>query len=369
MTRMRLYAVGGLATLLGLYTIYWFIMAGQIKQELAAWVEDQAAEGTIVTYDGVKVSGFPLSLKATVQQPDIFVQEGDRQPHWHGEYLAAKTRPYSLRSIKIEFEGTQTITFLDEWGGELEPPQEIAMTFDGASMTMDLKLANGKIEQADVNLQELVVSTQETQTDQISLNPFPENMIVEQVHIHSQVSNAPPESTGSIAHDFTLLIENLATDRNPPNGFSNEVKRIEIDITRTSDEMVGFHNGSLKVERQKTASDAKDVAIRKARFEWDPIIIDLSGDLRAPPQRDFSGKALLAIKGHRDLIRVLTEEGELSSLAAVLSGALVGALEMMGTANEDGTIEIPLNIDDGDVKFLFLPLTDLDELREAAGRS
>ncbi len=369
MTKLRFLAVAGLAALLGFYTIYWFVMAAQIKQELAAWVEDQAQEGTVVTYDSVAVSGFPFSLTASVIEPDIFVKEGDREPHWHGERLTAKARPYSLREIDIEFEGEQTIWFLDELAGDLEPAQEVMMVFEGASMTMSLKLGNGKIELANIDLQELEVSSQKTQADQISFNPFPDNMIVEQVRIHSRVSQAPPEASGNFAHDFTLQIENLATDQDPPNGFSNEVKHIEIDITRTSDKMVGFHNGSLKVERQKTSSDAKDVAIRKARLEWEPIIIDLSGDLKAPPSHDFSGKALLAIKGHRDLIRVLTEEGEISSLAAVLSGALAGALEMLGTANEDGTIEIPLNIDDGEVKFLFLPLTDLDELRNAARQS
>jgi hypothetical protein len=354
-----------------LYTAYWFHMAGRIAEEIEGWVAEQAKDHTTVTYTSLNVTGYPFRLVATIKDPDIFVQGGNRRPHWRGQKLKAIAQAYSLNHVILDFIGPQSIEVEEDIGAMARPPSKQRYELEGTSIMMSLQLRRGRVLQADVHFEDLMVRVDEIGNYRpVRLTDLPRSFHVKEAQIHSRVrpSDDPeaPEEL-KVAHDFTVEVLGLTPDGSPPNGFENTIERAALNITRLTGEEVGFHNGSLRLSHEPIESNEQVLTVHEASIDWQPVEVGLSGKLHRPNAKKASGKIDLQIKGHRDLVRVLASEGEIGAPAALLSGALLGVIELVSQTSDDGTLNIPLKIKKGDVSFGFIPLTSIEEIEAAAG--
>jgi len=349
------------------YTAYWFYMADKIEQEIYAWVEDQAKDGTEVAFENLHVSGYPLRLVAAMDNPDIFVRDGDRRPHWHGAKLKAITPAFTLARIRIEFIGTQTVIIEEDVGPMARPPAIQQLTFDGSAIEMRLDLTRGRIANAEAEFNNLTIAIEEIGDYRpVHLKPLPQSITLAHAIIKSRVRAPHFDETGAIAHDYSVSITDITNDRGAPDGFAKKITWIGFDLTETGDEDIAFHNGSLKLDRHRPRSGDKAMVVRKAGIIWDPITLLASGHLKTPGGGKPDGAIDLEIAGYRQLLRVLADSGDISPLAAILTGALVGIVEVMSLVDDEGTLHVPLEVRRGNVSFSFLPLTSMEELREAA---
>lgn len=352
-----------LAVFVVIYIAYWFHMAGRIEQEIKAWAEDQAMEGTEVAYESLKVTGFPFRLVATLKEPDIFVRDGDRSPRWHGTELKAITPSYSFDHVILDFVGTQIIEVEEEMSPVGRPLSRQAYTIDGTSMMMSLRLNRGKILSADTVLKEIEVSVEEIGDYRPS--SFAGDMTqlrIAHAEIHSRVREPVDGEKGSIAHDLSFELLDIVSDRTPPDGFDETISRFVANYSRSGNKEIGFHNGSLRVNRDRSMEEEESLTIHELGIDWQPVTLSLTGELETAPTRDATGQLDLAVTGHKDLVRALHAQGEVSHLAALLAGALFGIVELVSETDESGVLHIPLKVKDGEVSFGFLPLFTLDEL-------
>jgi hypothetical protein len=354
--------------LVALYSAYWFHMAGEIKTEIHDWVAEQAKEGTEVSFENLKVSGYPLFFIASIDNPDIFVRDGDRRPHWQGERLQIRMYAFYLKHIAIHFRGTQTIVIEEDIGPMARPPAAQRLTFNGDSINLVLGLNNGRISLAKARFHNVTMDIEEIGDYRpIRLKDFPKSITVRLADIYSKVRPPSDNEPGSIAHDYSVDVTGLTTERGAPDGFAKEIRWMGFDLTETGDEEISFHNGSLRIDNRRTRTGDKYLVVHKAGIEWHPITIGLAGHLTTPEGGKADGLIDVTVSGQRHLVRTLADQGDISTLTAILTGAFLGIVEMIAVEDEEGVTHIPLKVRDGDISYSFLPLTSIEELRQAAG--
>ena len=94
------------ALLLGGYTALWFYGAGVMRDEIAKFVANEEAEGRTVMYDRMSVRGFPIALRAQIEEftwadPDEWV--------WSGETLHIIAMPYDPTRLIFAPRGPQAV--------------------------------------------------------------------------------------------------------------------------------------------------------------------------------------------------------------------------------------------------------------------
>ncbi|TNE40642.1 MAG: DUF2125 domain-containing protein [Alphaproteobacteria bacterium] len=352
-----------LLTLVALYTLYWFHMASRIEEGIKDWASDQAREGTKVSWESLSVTGYPYRLVATLKEPEIFVAEGDRRPRWHGQELRVISQAWSFGHVILEFLGTQTLELEERESPVGRPLARQAYEMTGSSMRMSLMLHRGKVRQADAALSDLNVDVSQIGDYRpAKLKDDITHMEIAHMEVHSRVRAAEDETSGAIAHDFVFEARDITSDRETPDGFKEQLSRMALNFTRTSDEMPGLHNGSLKTVRRGLTDKAESLRLHEMSIDWQPVTVNLTGDLKSKEGRQPSGTLDLTLKGHRDLVRALEEEGEMDPMAVIVAGALFGILEIAGEPAEDGALHLPLKVKHGEVSFHFLPLFKLKDL-------
>ncbi len=102
-------AVYGTAALIGLvavaYSAVWWSSAKRFRGEIAGWATDMRGRGWTVSYDGVRIEGYPASLTAIVEAPSIGAPEGAGGWRWQGPRMAAKVRPWNPGRIALDGAG------------------------------------------------------------------------------------------------------------------------------------------------------------------------------------------------------------------------------------------------------------------------
>lgn len=95
--------------LIAAYAIYWWQVARQLEAGIAAWADEQRAQGAVVQYQGGKVHGFPFAFTADFADISLLGR-------WSGTNLSARTAdlhltlsPLNLTSIRFTADGPVTI--------------------------------------------------------------------------------------------------------------------------------------------------------------------------------------------------------------------------------------------------------------------
>lgn len=95
------------AVLFAIYSVVWMKGADIMRGELEKWVAGEEAAGAVITYDKLKVEGYPFVLRGRINAPDI------RYPlngwAWRGERLYVDTLPYNPTRLIISTYGSQEV--------------------------------------------------------------------------------------------------------------------------------------------------------------------------------------------------------------------------------------------------------------------
>ena len=101
MTSRRLFAAFAAVAVTAaiVYGVYWFVIAGVIRDGIEGWAEARRADGFEVVYEDLAIGGFPTRFVATLSRP--------RSGGWSAARLVAEARPYDLDRITITVPETQ----------------------------------------------------------------------------------------------------------------------------------------------------------------------------------------------------------------------------------------------------------------------
>lgn len=346
--------------LFALWSIFWFVMAGRIDGEIEDWVERQARHGTEVTYSSLDVSGYPFRLVAKFENPRIISRDDPGAFTWEGEGLRIITQAWNIEHIIIDLLGRQSTTWLDAPRDSSRSPSEMNIKFTGTRLRGSLHLGAGQIESIDTDFRE--VSADLSGDGAFGLIPsLPEHLDIQLLEYHSRVLKAEHDGRKVIERDVLVLAEKIRGGTPPAEHMAEGIDEILVAFSEELDRGVPIHSGDIGASLPPAL--AQQVEIHDAHITWQPVSVRLDGELTRPRDSDFDGHIGLYIKGHEDLVRQMTEDGNLPDAAAIVIGALFGVLSLVSETNEAGELVIPLDIRQGDVYFGFLPLFDKEDYR------
>ena len=99
-------AVYGTAAIIGIaivaYSAVWWSSAERFRREIDGWAADMRGRGWTVSYDRVRIEGYPASLTAIVEAPSIGAPAGAGGWRWQGPRMTAKVRPWNPGRIALD---------------------------------------------------------------------------------------------------------------------------------------------------------------------------------------------------------------------------------------------------------------------------
>jgi len=102
---MRLKILAALIlSVIGAYSIFWFVLAGNMQDRLDIWIEGQAAKGVEIKYSALELYGFPYRMELAVRDLEMKIPAGRQnpEPYWiEAEEVIAVAFPWKLDHLVL----------------------------------------------------------------------------------------------------------------------------------------------------------------------------------------------------------------------------------------------------------------------------
>ena len=147
------YFAGGAAALVAvfaLYTAYWSVSAGQIKQGFVRWAQTQNENGADVTYGKLKFGGFPYRYSLSVADFSYADPLHDRKWAWKADKLRLAMYVYNTNVVLADLSGGHELTFDEKLTVEARAPQRIRWLATAGSARASLTRNGRTIKQISV---------------------------------------------------------------------------------------------------------------------------------------------------------------------------------------------------------------------------
>ncbi|MGA8759057.1 MAG: DUF2125 domain-containing protein [Stellaceae bacterium] len=100
-SRFGLAAVIVLLVLVGAYTAYWRIVAGQIQDGLVSWQQAQKAHKIDATWQGLRIAGFPFEFRVAIEDATLRDGSWNPAPELRLARLAGTARPWNFHDWRL----------------------------------------------------------------------------------------------------------------------------------------------------------------------------------------------------------------------------------------------------------------------------
>ncbi len=112
--RIGLLAVASLIVCLVLFSVYWVVVAANLKGGLKSWVDDQMGVGIRAHYEGVEISGYPFVFRVILTKPQVSLSfipasSGGEEWRWQASRLIAEMKPWDLNTVKLDVSGSHDV--------------------------------------------------------------------------------------------------------------------------------------------------------------------------------------------------------------------------------------------------------------------
>ena len=139
-TRLGLAFLALLLVLLGAYSAYWLILAGQIKDGVAAWAQTERAEKIEISWEKIGVTGFPFAFRVGLESAVLRDGRVTPPPELRIPALSASARPWDFAGWRLATPKGLSAALT---GAGERPPLKLAaraaagaLTIDSAEMTI-----------------------------------------------------------------------------------------------------------------------------------------------------------------------------------------------------------------------------------------
>jgi hypothetical protein len=100
-TRFGLFAVLALLVLAATYAAYWWIVAGQIKDGLAAWQQSEKAHKIDASWRALRVTGFPFAFRVRIEDAACRDRAWNPAPELRLAHLTGTARPWDFADWRL----------------------------------------------------------------------------------------------------------------------------------------------------------------------------------------------------------------------------------------------------------------------------
>jgi hypothetical protein len=128
-TRLGLAILAALLVTAGAYTIYWYVVAGEIKDGVIAWAQSVRADKIDVSWQKIGVTGFPLAFRVELEAAALRDNAVSPSPEIRVPLLSGTAWPWDFDNWRIEAQAGFSADLAG--AGERAPVKVTARTADG----------------------------------------------------------------------------------------------------------------------------------------------------------------------------------------------------------------------------------------------
>jgi len=306
------------------YTVYWFVVAGQLERGTDAWIAQRQAEGYQIAHAGYAVSGYPGRLLLTVGAPSIANPKDPGDWSWTGKQLIVYVQPWDLGHVILDFGPTNQIAWRE---GAVSRKADLVAKSAKASLILDRR---GQVLRADADLSGLsaIVSdiAQPIEAGRLELHQrahagvTPERPAAGiEVAVYATDVLLPDQWAGPLGRHLPLL--RLVASLPPP-------------LPRDLAGIAGWRD------------DGGTVQVERLALNWGPL--DLHGTGTVTLDKDMRPLGALAseIKGFAETLDAFTAAGQIRRNDAQLAKIGLGLIAKDGSDGRP-VLKLPITAQDG----------------------
>ena len=127
-----------LVILMGLYSIYWYTIAENLKESITLFLIDQIPPDFNVSFKEIEVVGYPSIFRIMINKPSLaanLVSQSnlDFGWQWKGTRIIAEVKPWSFKKLRVNLSGGHQIIIKTS-------KEQHQYTGKAADLTVDVEL-------------------------------------------------------------------------------------------------------------------------------------------------------------------------------------------------------------------------------------
>lgn len=291
------------------YTGWWFYATGQVRAGLDRWASDLRSRAGFAEWRDLEIGGFPLWLRAGVEQVEIRLPEG---VDWRGSGIAASARPWNLREVSIDLAGDQRLVLSNGGApaGDLTAAGgsgRLSLGRDGQPVAGRLVLGDAGLgrpgEQERLRAGRLVLEAGQ---------PAPEGV-------------AEPAASSPA---FSLAAEDVVLPASAVAPLGREIPMVRLDA-HLATPPAGLDAAALIA----WASAGGRIGVDRVEIAWGPLGLSAQGEVAFDRQLRPAGVLRAEARGVDDTLDILAGQGMLRANDAAIAKA---ALALLSRRAPDG---------------------------------
>ncbi|NQV56152.1 MAG: DUF2125 domain-containing protein [Rhodospirillales bacterium] len=342
--RRGLQTVVAFAVLGVIYTVYWFVIATQLKDGMTSWIQAQAGPGFRFEQKRVEISGFPTKFRIVMSNPRFVLSrlseaaDGDKW-EWRAVRFTGEMRPWNFDRFVFDLSGNHEINISSKrstlalQGSAKTFRVEAGFHDDGLPADVELKLGA------------------------LSLNTLAGNSLLSIADASVNVRRLFPDRASAKTPTFALKLG--IKDLRLPPGLNLPLGPI---VSRLSAEMkvLGaiFQPGAVDAFAQPDAVDAlghwRDeggvVEVARIEAKYGPLDIQANGTIALDDAMQPMVAMTARARGFFPTVDALKNAKLIRSRDAAMAKLVLGALAERPKNGGAPAISLPLTIQNG---FLF----------------
>lgn len=299
----------------GVYSAYWWVAAGKIKQEAAAWQNAERAQKIDVSWHKIHVAGYPLSFR--LELSDFALKDGASNPpaELDAPTLYASIKPWNFRSVS------------------LAAPDGISVALGSAAAPLakvSAQRGSGAVALAGDGSTAIWLSLYQAKATAIA------SLGARAVHAWLTLPPGAPATHLDAGLAFALEVQDLGLPAAPP-GFSPTLDELGFGVTLMGE----FPAGPLRQAAAQWRDKGGTVELDHLDLRWGEMEINGTGTLALDsdlqPIGGFSG----GVSGFDQLLNSLVATGRIKASDARVARL---ALAMLAKTGPGGRPEIAASL-------------------------
>ncbi len=353
LTLMRngLLSVVGIVVLLVLYSVYWFVVATNLKDSIKPWVEERAGTGVQASFERIEISGYPMAFRVILTKPRLAASffsassagEGWR---WEASRVIAEMKPWDFNAFRVDLSGSHEVVI--EAGLVREHYRGAAR-----DALVDAILSEDGLPQvATITARGLDVRDRRRN----------ERLSVKDVRIHG-LRRFPEEVTSKTpTFDLDVAFKNLNLPKRYSLPLGPEVKLFDTRLQVLGEIKEPFDSAALVSSLTAWRDGGGIIEFEALEARYGPLFMQATGTLALDIDLQPLAAMSARFQGFFPAIERLKAARVIRSRDAALAKVVLGVLSRRTPGSDLATVSLPLNIQNGVLTAQQVKLMDISPI-------
>lgn len=324
----RVWIPGSLLLLLCIgHTAWWLITASLLDWFVAAVVENERAQGNVVTMEDLSWNGYPLEVRAKARDVNLIRADG---VGWQAPALLVRSELLSFDTVRMALSGENRLIL------PTSGPAPLALTMDGGRGKISWNV-DGSVRAASFELGTMVLAA--------DAGSLPAGLGMGTIRVDAlNLSGGQPHGF-AVEPDQTALhaelsIRGIQLPDSIPSALGHRIEGVGL-VVRTEGPLPNPPN-PLTLRAWSAAGGTLDV--EALTLTWGPLSIHASGPLSLDADLQPSGLLTAEIRGALETIDGMVEAGLVNKQDVSLIRGLVQGMTIRGDGPDAGAVKVPLAV-------------------------